>query len=205
MSLETEVISCPACSHLLRVPLDWLGQPVQCPECKAMFKAPVPDGDTLTKPELISRPPRSTGQAPPRKKLDAMLLLPAFGLLFCGVAGIIINGMLAYLFLADPAGGKQYIRNQMPEFRKAGLGANDPPEVREQRDEERAEIMARTTALGHAPTRGRERNGIPRRIVDRASLEPQARTGWVRGGGIERDRVVLHPRRSRRALGSAHA
>jgi len=26
---------------------DWLGQPVQCPECKSSFKAPVRDGDRL--------------------------------------------------------------------------------------------------------------------------------------------------------------
>jgi hypothetical protein len=143
MPPETEVISCPACNHLLRVPLDWLGQPVQCPECKAMFKAPVRDGDSLTRPELISRP---TPAAPPgaRKKLDAMLLLPAFGLLFCGVAGLIVNGMLTYKFLADPVGSKQYIKNQMPNFREHGLGADDPPEERERLDDERADKAART-------------------------------------------------------------
>ena len=138
MSPETEVISCPACSHLLRVPLDWLGQQVQCPECRAMFKAPVRDGDALTKPELISRPAPAT-QPGPRKKLDPVLLLPAFGLLFCGVAGLIVNGLLTYRFLADTAGAKQYILNQMPEFRKAGFSADDPPDERDKRDAERAE------------------------------------------------------------------
>ena len=71
-----------------------------------------------------------------------MLLLPAFGLLLCGVAGTVVNGMLTYNFLADPAGAKQYILNQMPEFRKAGFGADDPPEEREKRDAERAEKWA---------------------------------------------------------------
>ena len=138
MPPETEVISCPACNHLLRVPLDWLGQPVQCPECRAMFKAPVRDGDTLTKPELISRP-APEAQPVAHKKLDPLLLLPAFGLLLCGVAGLIVNGMLTYKFLADAAGAKQYILNQMPQFRKAGFGADDPPENREKLDAERAE------------------------------------------------------------------
>jgi hypothetical protein len=138
---ETEVISCPACNHLLRVPLDWLGQPVQCPECKAMFKAPVRDGDGLTRPELISRPAAAKPEA--KKKLDAMLLLPAFGLLFCGVAGLVVNGMLTYKFLADPEGSKQYIRSQLPNFRKQGLGADDPPEQRDRLDDERAEKAAR--------------------------------------------------------------
>jgi len=141
MPPETEVISCPACNHLLRVPPDWLGQPVQCPECQAMFKAPVRDGDALTKPELISRP--TAAQPGPRKKLDAMLLLPAFGLLFCGVAGLIVNGVLMYQMLSDPAGGKQWAKNMTPALRQAGFGADDPPEDRDKLDDQRAEEMAR--------------------------------------------------------------
>ena len=71
-----------------------------------------------------------------------MLLLPAFGLLFCGAAGVIVNGMLTYRFLADPDGSKQYIKNQLANFRTSGFGADDPPEDRERLDEERA---AKTT------------------------------------------------------------
>jgi len=141
MPPETEVIACPACNHLLRVPFDWLGQTVQCPECRARFRAPVRTADGLTKPELIEPPAK-----PPvvvRKKLDAMLLLPAFGLLFCGVAGLIINGMLTYQFLADPAGSKQYIRDQLSKLREQGLGADDPPADRDKLDVQRAEQAAR--------------------------------------------------------------
>ena len=130
MTPETEVISCPACNHLLRVPLDWLGQEVQCPECKARFRAPVRDGDGFTKTGTHLRELCRWRLDKP-KRLDAMLLLPAFGLLFCGVAGLIVNGMLTYNFLADPAGSELYIKNQMPEFRKAGFGADEPPEERE--------------------------------------------------------------------------
>jgi hypothetical protein len=141
MTPETEVISCPACNHLLRVPLDWLGQEVQCPECKARFRAPVRDGDGFTKPELLARSAQLASS--PRKRLDAMLLLPAFGLLFCGVAGLIVNGMLTYNFLADPAGSELYIKNQLANFRDRGFGANDPPEDRDRLDNERARKMAR--------------------------------------------------------------
>jgi hypothetical protein len=139
---ETEVVSCPACSHLLRVPLDWLGQPVQCPECRAMFRAPVPEGGALTRPELISRPEPAVPPAA-RKKLDPMLLLPAFGLLLCGVAGLVVNGVLLYKFLADPAGSKEYIRNQLSGMRQYGFGADDPPDDREKLDDERAEKWSR--------------------------------------------------------------
>jgi hypothetical protein len=141
MTLETEVISCPACNHLLRVPLDWLGQNVQCPECKAMFRAPLRDGGGLSKPELISRPTTAAAHTP--RRLDAMLLLPAFGLLFCGVAGVTVNGMLMYKFLADPVESELYIKNQLANFRNQGFGAEDPPEDRERLDDERAGKVSR--------------------------------------------------------------
>jgi hypothetical protein len=141
MPPETEVISCPACRHLLRVPLDWLGQPVQCPQCQARFQAPVRAGETLTEAVLLT-PPESS--APPaRKRLDPMLLLPAFGLLCCGVAGFIINGIQTYQFLADPVGSKLTIRDQLNRLRGAGLGADDPPDEIEKRDDERAAATVR--------------------------------------------------------------
>jgi hypothetical protein len=138
---ETEVIACPACRHLVRVPLDWLGQQVQCPECKALFRAPVRAGGKLTEPELISRsgPPPAAIPARP----DAMLLLPAFGLLLCGVAGVVVNAALLYLFLSEPGGGKQWAKNQMPAMRKVGFGTPGPPETQEERDDQDAEKLAR--------------------------------------------------------------
>src|SRR5215468_5353986 len=105
MAQETEVISCPACRHLLRVPLDWLGQPVQCPECKAMFQAPTRTADGLTDPKLLSPPPAAAG-----KRLDPMLLLPAFGLMLLGFAGVLVNGVLTYLFLSDAGWAKDHVR-----------------------------------------------------------------------------------------------
>lgn len=140
---ETEVISCPVCKHLLRVPLDWLGQQVQCPECKAMFRAPVRDGKGgLTEPELISRPATENAIAG-RKPLDAMLLLPAFGLLFLGIAGVIVNAMLSHRFLTDQAGSKQYVRDQLVNMRQFGLGKDDPPAEQDRLDDERAESTVR--------------------------------------------------------------
>jgi hypothetical protein len=68
-----------------------------------------------------------------------MLLLPAFGLLCCGVAGLIVNGIQTYQFLADPVGSKQTIRAQLTRLRAAGFNANDPPDEIEKRDGERAE------------------------------------------------------------------
>jgi hypothetical protein len=133
---ETEVISCPACNHLLRVPVDWLGQPVQCPECKAHFKAPARDGSGgFTPAELISRP---AGAPVPRRKADMMLLLPAFALLVCGFAGVVINGVLTYLFATDPAGVEERLRGQFAAARAFGVGEDDPEAERDRLDAERA-------------------------------------------------------------------
>lgn len=142
MTPETEVIACPACKHALRVPLDWLGTQVQCPECKAMFRAPVRENGKLTEPELISRTAAASPTAP--RKLDVMLLLPAFGLLFCGFAGTLVNGVFLYLFLTDPAGGDQWARNQMPALRQAGFGTPGAPEEQAAEDEKNALQLART-------------------------------------------------------------
>src|SRR5437763_744578 len=138
---EAEVISCPACDHLLRVTPDLLGQQVQCPECRAMFRAPVRDPDgRLTDPELISRPAPPPGE---RRKTDPMLLLPAFGLLLCGVVGFVVNGAVLYRFITEPAWSKQYTRDQLETLRDYGLGADDPPAERDRLDNERAESVVR--------------------------------------------------------------
>src|SRR4051794_2498117 len=119
MPPETEVIACPACRHLVRVPADWLGQPVQCPECKASFKAPVRDGDRLTDAELLSAP-ASTAPAPPRGKLDVMLLLPAFGLMLVGFASTAVNGWYTARYVANPAAADQDVAVILKSFKAQG-------------------------------------------------------------------------------------
>ncbi|MBN9122464.1 MAG: hypothetical protein J0I06_25525 [Planctomycetes bacterium] len=140
MTPETEIVACPACKHLLRVPLDWLGTQVQCPECKAMFRAPVRVGGKLTEPELIARPPAAPAPVP--RRLDAMLLLPAFGLLLCGVVGAVVNGVFLYLFVTDPAGARGWARNQVPALRQIGFGTPGTPEEQAAEDEQNAEQLA---------------------------------------------------------------
>lgn len=133
---ETEVIACPACKHPLRVPLDWLGTQVQCPECKALLRAPVRGADgKLTEPQSLAA-------APARKRFDAMLLLPAFGLLLCGIAGVLVNGVFLWLFVSDPAGGKGWAQNQVKELRKHGFGNPGTPEEQAAGDEQNAEQLA---------------------------------------------------------------
>ncbi len=136
-----EVISCPACRHLLRVPADWLGTEVQCPECRSMFRAPVRDGDRLTDAVLLSRTAAAEAAAPPRRRSDLMLSLPAFGLLIVGVAGVLVNGFTAARSVLDPDGVKAAVRAQVVDkLRQHGSFDADPPgaDVREQLDDERA-------------------------------------------------------------------
>ncbi|HJZ55318.1 MAG TPA: hypothetical protein VKE74_10185 [Gemmataceae bacterium] len=142
MPSETEVIACPACRHLVRVPADWLGQTVQCPECKAMFKAPVRDGDRLTDPQLLSAPAAPAVAKSARGRLDPMLLLPAFGLMFVGIASLIANGALFVRFVANPDGGKDWVKNQMPGIRQMGFKAEGEDADKEKADEKVAAELA---------------------------------------------------------------
>ena len=120
MSSETEVIACPACKHLVRVPLDWLGTQVQCPECQAMFRAPIRVDGKLTDAELLSRPESAPAAPKSRTSADLMLLLPAFGLLLCGLVGAAVNGWLLFMILSDPAGGREWAAKQAEAARKIG-------------------------------------------------------------------------------------
>lgn len=139
MPPETEVISCPACKHLVRVPADWLGQPVQCPECKATFTAPVRAGDVLTDPVLLTAP-AGGAPAPARAKADVLLTLPAFGLMLVGVAALLANGVLFVKFVTSPDGGKDWLRTQMPVVKQMGALPADPDadKAKQEREEEEA-------------------------------------------------------------------
>jgi hypothetical protein len=126
MAMETEVISCPACKHLLRVPLDWLGQSVQCPECKVAFKAPVKIGDRLSTAELIS--PTLPVPGSRKKKLDAMLLVPSFGLLLCGVVGMLVNGRFLSQMMFDQEASREWMKNAVMIVRSKGFATSEPKE-----------------------------------------------------------------------------
>ncbi len=141
MTPETEVIACPACKHLVRVPLDWLGTQVQCPECQAMFRAPVRVDGKLTEAELLSRP--ASADAPkPRPRMDIMLLLPAFGLLLCGVLGVVVNGWLLVL-VSDADAGKEWAGKQVEAMRKMGMGAGEPSEKQAEKDAQETDQLLR--------------------------------------------------------------
>jgi hypothetical protein len=141
MTPETEVIACPACKHALRVPLDWLGTQVQCPECQATFRAPVRENGRLSEPELISRPAPA---AKPTRKPDVMLMLPAFGLMLCGVAAVLVNAVALYQFLTTPGGAKGWAKERVvPAMRQVGLGEKVPPEQQAEQDDQDAERFAR--------------------------------------------------------------
>jgi hypothetical protein len=125
MPPETEVIACPACRHLVRVPADWLGQPVQCPQCQSMFRAPVRDGDRLTEPELLSRP--NDSPAAPRSRADTALWFAAFGLMLVGVVSVAVDTFTLVEIARDPSGYEQAKKDQAEDAAKK-LGY-DPKEL----------------------------------------------------------------------------
>jgi len=114
----TEVIACPACRHTVRVPTDWLGQTVQCPECKATFTAPVRADGRLTEPVLIRAPARARGPSPKRNRLT--LKFAGVGLVLVGIVSFVANGMVLTKFLG-PDGGKEWVRERLASMREMGL------------------------------------------------------------------------------------
>jgi hypothetical protein len=133
---ETEVIACPACQHLVRVPGDWLGTEVQCPECRSRFRAPVREPGGLTDAVLLER--GTAVPDAPAKKPDVMLLIPAFGLLLCGAAGALVNGFLLFVLFGDSAQARDWAEKQVAALRDMGFGEGDTPEQRAAKDAERA-------------------------------------------------------------------
>lgn len=51
--MAEETIYCPSCNHKLRVPEEMLGQPVQCPLCRAVFVAPVRGPAAPAEPPMV--------------------------------------------------------------------------------------------------------------------------------------------------------
>ena len=124
MPAETEVISCPACKHALRVPSDWLGQPVQCPQCQATFTAPRREGGALTEAVLLSE---SKPAKTPPKKADAALWLPAFALMLLGVVSLVVNSLTLADIASDPAQFEE--RKKADAVAAVKLLGQDPKEV----------------------------------------------------------------------------
>ena len=144
MPSETEVLSCPACKHLVRVPADWLGTTVQCPECQAKFTAPVRDGDRLTDAVLLSAPP-PVNPSTTRPKADPFLLLPAWGLMLVGLASVGVNAAKSYEFLTQPGAAERDILNLTERARQSWYVKDGPedPDEREKFDAARAAEYAR--------------------------------------------------------------
>ncbi|MCS7021799.1 MAG: zinc-ribbon domain-containing protein [Gemmataceae bacterium] len=141
---STEVIRCPACHHLLRVPMEWLGAAVQCPECQARFRAPVRQGDHLSEPELLAGPVGASCSSPSgTAAADPALWLPAYGLIVCGLAGLIINLFLTWRLFHDPVAARAYVQQQIERLRDWGFGNDEPEEERADRDEQRTDLAMR--------------------------------------------------------------
>jgi len=132
-----EVISCPACRHALRVPADWLGTQVQCPECKSTFRAPTYSSDgRLGEGVLVTDGGDTT--APRRRK--SMLMLPGIGFLLLGSVSLVLNLFSIVSMANTPEPLKKQLFENIQEARtKHGIFNDDPPDekVRKNLDEAR--------------------------------------------------------------------
>jgi hypothetical protein len=63
----SEIVGCPKCERKLQVPVQYLGQQVQCPECQHQFTA---TATTLSEQPMPARPGAGSSGSPRRHKDD---------------------------------------------------------------------------------------------------------------------------------------
>jgi hypothetical protein len=102
----------------------------------------------LSEPELLESGKASTpaGAGNGTGSADPALWLPAYGLIVCGLAGLIVNVLITWRLHSDPEGSRVYIQQQVERLRQWGFGEDEAEEVRPQRDAERA-----AWAMRHLP------------------------------------------------------
>ncbi|QVL29871.1 hypothetical protein KIH39_13425 [Telmatocola sphagniphila] len=89
------VVICPKCTNKTRVPESLFGQPVRCPECKTIYRAPVKDAEgNLGLAELLPEPPPQK----PVKFTNSPLLIPGLLLLLLAMTSLILDCAGYYIF-----------------------------------------------------------------------------------------------------------
>lgn len=116
--MSVEVIRCPSCDHQVRVPESLFGKPVNCPQCRVVFRAPIRlDDGTMGESEVMNTvtPARgaSNGRAP-------SVLGPGIGLILLGVIALGLHGRNVMLIESDPDRVVESMDAQMrePTFQK---------------------------------------------------------------------------------------
>ncbi|MGL4424384.1 MAG: hypothetical protein ACRCZF_27260 [Gemmataceae bacterium] len=131
---EAIVVACPACRTPVAVPTEFLGQVVHCLKCQATFRAPT----APTEPAALLKRPR--GKIPP------LLLIPLYGLLLLGFAGVATNLFLAYEFRTNPEAAKNYSRGvirQLAETKPPGEAPKEKDKAQERSEQFWAEQDAK--------------------------------------------------------------
>jgi hypothetical protein len=108
------VITCPGCGKPLHVPGAAVGKSAHCPHCQAAFGlTPTPGGPPAVRPA--------------RPLVPRRLILPAVGLLTLGLAGVVVNGIIAARCQFEPGFADRYARATVWEERAIdALGSKQP-------------------------------------------------------------------------------
>src|SRR5438105_1702235 len=121
--MADELIRCPSCDHALRLPAELAGRPVECPQCRTRFTAPVPERAV---PAVRPVPDDGAGPAPDAAAAQwaaAALRAPAAILLaLAGLAvlwdGLALSGLIA--IRNDPKAYTDAVQREMdnnPDFK----------------------------------------------------------------------------------------
>jgi hypothetical protein len=91
--MAEELIRCPACDHALRLPTEFFGQTVECPQCGNRFQAPVMGQPPVVRPveqlTEIPTPERDFN----RSRVAERLRGPAIALLLSAILSLVCNGI----------------------------------------------------------------------------------------------------------------
>ena len=105
------VLPCPACGRSLGFPAEAVGKPLNCPHCGAAFHIPLAHDGT---PGALT-----PGTPPSRPAFDLPrgFIVPVFGLLMLGFAGMLVDGYLSYRFATVPDADYEYAYGRVIEAR----------------------------------------------------------------------------------------
>jgi hypothetical protein len=130
--MADELIRCPACDHALRLPPEFFGQTVECPQCGNRFAAPAPA--TAPTVRAAGQPPivipEQTSAYPSRA--GERLRVPATILLVLSIINLFSNGYLvlfARQVVADPRSFEAQMHDEID--RQPNMKADDRARMKE--------------------------------------------------------------------------
>ena len=102
--MSSELVNCPNCGEMARVPEALYGQAVRCPACKTMYVSPKPTPEGGWTVARAVKDIRGTDPDPDRADRAFNPFVPGLGLTLVGIVAFLVNSVVAYQVFTDPEG-----------------------------------------------------------------------------------------------------